>query len=165
MTEHTYPIIFTVLFTRHTQISIVVGLVLVLALICSWRVRTLRYQLYKSIGLVIWCVYITAMGQMMSYLLLKGGRWWFTFSVYTVAANDISAYFAGKLFGKHHLIGLSPNKTIEGFVGGFFINAVVTYLVANSLLRSNFWTCAPGHFNYGLFENWQCVEPLPIYKD
>lgn len=70
------------------------------------------------------------MVQGMSALLIRGGRWWYTFSVYTVAANDSAAYFAGKMFGKHHLIGLSPNKTIEGFLGGFIINAVVTFFVA-----------------------------------
>ena len=101
----------------------------------------------------------------MSFILVKGGRWWNTFSVYTVAANDSSAYFAGKMFGKHHLIGLSPNKTIEGFVGGFIINVVLTYFLASWCLKSNFWTCAPEHLNYGLFEDWQCETPLPIYME
>lgn len=101
----------------------------------------------------------------MCYLLVKGGRFWYSFTVLTVTANDASAYFAGKLFGKHHLIGLSPNKTIEGFVGGFFINAISTYLLASSMLSTNFWTCAPGHFNHGLFENWQCEEPHTIYQN
>ena len=32
--------------------------------------------------------------------------------------NDVMAYVFGKLFGKTKLIELSPNKTVEGFVGG-----------------------------------------------
>ena len=119
--------------------TLLFGLLLTIVLILSWRKRNLRFQLYKGIGLTLWLTYITIMGQMMGYLLLRGGRWWYVFSVYTVAANDSSAYFAGVLFGKHHLIGLSPNKTIEGFVGGFLINAAVTYYVASRLLKDNFW--------------------------
>merc|ERR1712110_260028 len=69
------------------------------------------------------------------------------------------------MFGKHHLIGLSPNKTVEGFVGGFFFNVIVTYVVTVWLLKSNFWSCAPDHFNYDFFENYQCEQVDPIYID
>ena len=160
-----YPLLFTVLFEKHKLICIVCGCFMSLFLVMAWRKRNLRYQLYKSIGLLFWLIYCTVMVQGMTYILIKGGRWWNTFSVYTVAANDSSAYFAGKMFGKHHLIGLSPNKTIEGFVGGLIINGVLTYLIASWCLKSNFWTCAPEHFNYGLFEDWQCETPLPIYVE
>jgi phosphatidate cytidylyltransferase len=34
--------------------------------------------------------------------------------------------FIGKLFGKHKLCpALSPNKTVEGFLGGLFVGSVV----------------------------------------
>lgn len=43
--------------------------------------------------------------------------------------SDVGAYFAGRAFGKHKLCPtISPNKTIEGFVGGV-ISAVICYLV------------------------------------
>ncbi len=65
------------------------------------------------------------------------------FAVLSVALNDSCAYFAGKLFGKHHLIGLSPNKTIEGFIGGIIGNLFATYYMASSILESKFWICSP----------------------
>ena len=50
--------------------------------------------------------------------LIYHGLIWFLASILLVTANDIFAYIFGKLFGKRPLISLSPNKTVEGFVGG-----------------------------------------------
>jgi len=46
-------------------------------------------------------------------------------------ANDSFAYLIGKSIGKHKLIEkISPNKTIEGFLGGLFATYAVGYLIA-----------------------------------
>lgn len=46
-----------------------------------------------------------------------------------VMMNDVGAYFAGSLFGKHKLFErISPKKTIEGTVGGFITNVLVAWL-------------------------------------
>jgi len=39
--------------------------------------------------------------------------------VFTVASCDTFAYFVGCAMGRHHFSTISPNKTIEGAVGGF----------------------------------------------
>jgi phosphatidate cytidylyltransferase len=45
-----------------------------------------------------------------------------------VWVNDTGAYFAGRAFGRHKLAPrLSPNKSIEGFVGGVIACIVVTW--------------------------------------
>ena len=37
-------------------------------------------------------------------------------------ATDTGAYATGRMFGSHHIApSLSPNKTLEGLIGGFFI--------------------------------------------
>jgi phosphatidate cytidylyltransferase len=49
------------------------------------------------------------------------------FFVYVASwVTDGGALFIGKLFGKHKLCpALSPNKTVEGFLGGLFVGSVV----------------------------------------
>jgi len=46
-------------------------------------------------------------------------------------ANDSFAYLVGKSIGKHKLIEkISPNKTIEGFLGGLLATYAIGYLIA-----------------------------------
>ncbi len=44
--------------------------------------------------------------------------------------NDTFAYLIGKSFGKHKLFKrISPNKTVEGFLGGIIFSFLVGYLI------------------------------------
>ncbi len=53
-------------------------------------------------------------------------RFYVLWFVALVAAADIGAYFAGKVFGKTRLApAVSPNKTWEGFCGGLLATTVV----------------------------------------
>lgn len=46
-------------------------------------------------------------------------------------SNDVFAFLIGKNFGKNKLIErISPNKTIEGFLGGFIFTFIAAYFVA-----------------------------------
>lgn len=53
--------------------------------------------------------------------------------VLIVALSDTGAYFSGKLFGKTPFSPTSPNKTIEGFLGGLIVATVVGSLMASSV--------------------------------
>jgi phosphatidate cytidylyltransferase len=47
-----------------------------------------------------------------------------------VVANDVGAYFVGSAFGRTPLRGwISPNKSVEGFLGGTILTLVVMLLV------------------------------------
>ena len=48
------------------------------------------------------------------------GAGWIYLALIVTWANDTSAYFAGRAFGKHKLSKLSPKKTWEGAIGGWF---------------------------------------------
>lgn len=53
-------------------------------------------------------------------LLPNDGAWWVVVALVITWGNDTSAYFAGRFLGKHKLYPeVSPNKTWEGFFGGF----------------------------------------------
>tara|TARA_B110000285_G_C15034299_1_gene568391 strand:+ start:818 stop:1183 length:366 start_codon:yes stop_codon:yes gene_type:complete len=51
------------------------------------------------------------------YYVYKG-YFWMIVTNGSVMINDIMAFVFGKTMGKTPLIKLSPNKTVEGFVGG-----------------------------------------------
>ena len=51
------------------------------------------------------------------YYVYKG-YFWMIVTNGSVMINDIMAFVFGKTMGRTPLIKLSPNKTVEGFVGG-----------------------------------------------
>jgi phosphatidate cytidylyltransferase len=63
-------------------------------------------------------------------LRLRFGMGWVILAFVVTWANDTFAYFAGHLFGRHHMMErISPAKTWEGFLGGIagsVVGAVVT---------------------------------------
>jgi len=49
--------------------------------------------------------------------------------------SDSGAYFAGRFFGRHLLFpSLSPNKTVEGGLGGLLVTTLVVGLVSYQFL-------------------------------
>ena len=59
----------------------------------------------------------------------------FVWLVYIIAfGSDTFAYFSGKLFGKHKLYPkVSPNKTIEGAIGGVIGSTILSLIYFNYL--------------------------------
>lgn len=52
------------------------------------------------------------------------------FVVLLIALNDIGAFFVGRAFGRRKLAPrVSPNKTIEGFIGGLIVVGVVASIL------------------------------------
>lgn len=55
---------------------------------------------------------------------LENGGWYLTFAVTLCFVTDIFAYLTGRFLGRHKLIpAISPNKTVEGAVGGPYARA------------------------------------------
>lgn len=56
---------------------------------------------------------------------LPGGSLWITFLILVAKLGDAGAYFVGNRLGRHRLIErISPNKSVEGAVGGFAVSLV-----------------------------------------
>ena len=108
-------------------------------------------------------VYMSIVAIAGCFATMQGGRAWAIFPIYSVCLNDTMAYFFGVAFGRRKLIGLSPNKSLEGFFGGFISNVCMTILVAKWICESEFWMCAPKRFNVYPFEDYDCGPKHEIY--
>jgi phosphatidate cytidylyltransferase len=59
-----------------------------------------------------------------------GGRGLLLFVVFLTEMNDVFQFTWGKILGRHKIIEkISPNKTWEGFIGGFITTIVVAYFI------------------------------------
>jgi phosphatidate cytidylyltransferase len=60
---------------------------------------------------------------------LDSGALWISFVILVSKSGDVGAYFIGNRFGRHQLIQrISPNKSVEGAVGGFAVSILVAYI-------------------------------------
>ena len=62
------------------------------------------------------------------------GLWYLTLPMLGIIASDVGAFTVGSLFGKRKLAPrLSPNKTLEGAMGGLGLCAIIVSLMAYGL--------------------------------
>ncbi|XP_014873972.1 phosphatidate cytidylyltransferase 1-like, partial [Poecilia latipinna] len=84
-----------------------------------------------------------------SHLVIQNlfeGMIWYIVPISIVICNDIMAYLFGFFFGRTPLIKLSPKKTWEGFIGGFFSTVVFGFILAYLLSQFQYFVC-PVEFN------------------
>jgi phosphatidate cytidylyltransferase len=68
-------------------------------------------------------------------LLLPRGEHWVLLGILAVAAGDTMAYFTGRAIGRRKLApSVSPNKTVEGAVGGLLGSIACSVLYAHGFL-------------------------------
>lgn len=117
-----------------------VALVLMSAL---FFVAILRYDEEKPLGLeqVMVCMFGGLLIPMFlsSLIVLRGmehGRWLVLLPVICAFLTDAGAYFAGVFLGRHRgITRVSPNKSLEGYIGGILSGAVFLLLYGLSLQR------------------------------
>jgi phosphatidate cytidylyltransferase len=121
--------------------------VLLPALIASF-VLTVTYFLYRyrvledcyslMARVVMGVFYIGVLGAHILLIRhLPDGASWVLIATAITASSDSGAYFCGKKFGKRKLCpNISPNKTIEGAVGGIICALIAAVIFALLLLPS-----------------------------
>lgn len=67
----------------------------------------------------------------------QNGKTLVWYIVFFAWGTDVVAYFVGKLFGKHKFSKVSPNKSIEGCIGGT-IGAVIVGLIYTIIVNNYF---------------------------
>ncbi len=61
----------------------------------------------------------------------QDGRWWLMYLIIVTKITDVGAYFVGRLWGKRKLAPLlSPKKTVEGAIAGFFCAVIASVFLA-----------------------------------
>jgi phosphatidate cytidylyltransferase len=100
----------------------------------------------RSISLLHWAVMLTVfcVSHIANLLTLEplnedaGAIGLVLFLLFMTQLNDVCQYIWGKLLGRHKIIPkVSPNKTWEGFVGGFLTITVCAAVVAPLLTPLN----------------------------
>lgn len=123
------PVTYAIFFKYHTFISaslLIAGLIL---FTLSLEKGSYRYQ-FKRLGWQIVCTMCSISGSMFFGYYVFKGYFWVVVCNGSVMINDIMAYVFGKTFGRTKLIQLSPNKTVEGFVGGGISTIIIAILIS-----------------------------------
>lgn len=69
------------------------------------------------------------------------GLIWFLLPTSLIIFNDIAAYACGRAFGRTPLIGVSPKKTVEGFVGALILTCIFGFYFSAYLSQHKYFVC------------------------
>ncbi len=113
------------------------GVIFMVAVLCIFLFnfhRRLKDQALISTALTLFGLFYVAW--FLSFLAkikwLDHGALWVFYVLLVAKGGDAGAYFIGKSFGRHKYVAhISPNKSVEGAIGGFF-----TSLIASMLSKS-----------------------------
>ncbi len=116
-----------VLETLHfTKIEFVLLAVL---LFLSYSVATKNRFNFDDVAFLILAILYVGIGFYYFVETREAGLIYFFYSIFIIWATDSGAYFIGRALGKRKLLPeISPNKTIEGFLGGVVCALLVAFL-------------------------------------
>lgn len=108
----------------------IVPLVAIMVLLLS-TVLVADYEFTKA-GTSVLAMFYLGLGGYAAVTIRAANLALFLYLLLIVITTDISAYFIGSKFGKHKLAPvLSPNKTIEGSMGGIISAFILTAIYLN----------------------------------
>lgn len=142
--EPTWPkwmIIITFLFIMSFYIAPLSYLILIIiALISSIFVFIVVFDWFKIEEAALWFLIVMIVGlsvHSISEIVVIGSLTILYVAIATYM-TDTAAYFVGIRFGRHKLSVISPNKSIEGAIGGWVFGSLTALVYAIVLLESTF---------------------------
>jgi len=126
----------------------------------------IRFQLNQLCWTVL--VLCLTVGQL-KYIMhnVYNGLIWFALPIMLVVFNDSFAWLAGVTCGRKFIhkefIGLSPNKTWEGFLGGWIGTMIAGWHLSRFMAQYTWMTCPTNNFSL-LPERLEC-ELDPIFQN
>lgn len=78
-------------------------------------------------------VYPMMMSSLVTLKTMENGRLFVLLPVVVTFCCDSGAYFAGVFLGKHKVTAVSPNKSIEGYIGGI-VSGIVCMLIYGGIV-------------------------------
>lgn len=157
LTADEYPLTHAVLYTEAKIVVTLASMVIFVAFILGLEPSKTKEQ-FKSFGFAIICAEIISETSASLTSLYFYGIYWAIFVPLVVAFNDAFAYLVGITFGRNKLIGLSPKKTVEGFIGGAIFTLIFTYYSVCHLYRFERLTCRAEYITFRPFEPIECRQ-------
>lgn len=111
------PLLYKFFFVHHSLISAMLLIIILVLFTLTLEKGQYRYQ-FNRLGWEVLCALLPISGSLFFGYYVFKGYFWVVLTNGSVMVNDIMAFVFGKTFGRTKLIQLSPNKTVEGFVGG-----------------------------------------------
>ena len=96
------------------------------------------FKYFKYNNFLVYIYLLLSLTVIIYYLLYLYDEYLFLLFIFTIFLFDTFSYFFGKLFGSIKILPLiSPNKTLEGLIGGF-ISTFVIILCYDTLFKKIF---------------------------
>ena len=127
-----------------------------------------RDSIKFQINQLCWTILVLCLtvGQL-KYIMhnIFNGLIWFVLPCCLVFTNDIMAYVSGVSCGRKFIhrpfISFSPNKTWEGFIGGWLFTMLVSWHLSRYLAQYTWMTCPMYEFRWHISESLSCdLDPI-----
>lgn len=151
MPQSEYPMLHSILFDYRITICLVSCMVILIWFCLSLRRGGLRYQ-FSRFGFSVIMAFVIALNCVASQMFYQLGVFWVIFVPIVIACNDCWAYLTGITFGKTLLIKLSPNKTLEGFIGGAIATFIQIFTFTGTIFTYERFSCINHRINTLPFE-------------
>jgi phosphatidate cytidylyltransferase len=117
--------------------------------IATMQAGHIKFQLNQLCWTIV--VLCLTVGQL-KYIMhnIFNGLFWFALPILLVVTNDIMAYVSGMTCGRKFIqrkfIRFSPNKTWEGFIGGWIFTMVAAWYISKALAQFPWMYCPTNKF-------------------